>query len=196
MIAGGGVMAPKQRSNGVTDPQRQLVRETYSKAFGARIDPASHQFLSETRAEGPLAVLGYSRAGPEPLFLERYLDRPVEALVGAAFGCRVPRAQIVELGNLAACNGWAAVKLWSRAANDLGTEMEFAVATLTAPLRAMFQRIGLPVTVLAPARPGPAERARWGSYYQSDPQVCAGRIAAGQDAIARFFSNRRTGVAV
>lgn len=179
----------------MTDPQRRLVRETYSRAFGAQIDPASHQFLAETRAEGPLAVLGYTRAGAEPLFLERYLDLPVEAMVAEAFGCAVSRGQIVELGNLAACNGWAAVKLWSRAANDLGAEMEFAVATLTAPLRAMFARIGLPVTILAPARPTPAEQARWGSYYEADPQVCAGRIAAGQDAITRFFANRRTGVA-
>lgn len=179
----------------MTDPQRQLVRETYSRAFGARIDPASHHFLAENRAEGPLAVLGYTRAGPEPLFLERYLDQPVEAVVGAVFGCTVPREQVVELGNLAACNGWAAVRLWSRAANDLGAEMEFAVATLTAPLRAMFARIGLPVTALAIARPGPDEAARWGSYYEGDPQVCVGRIAAGQDAIARFFANRRTGVA-
>lgn len=195
-MTGGGVLASNHGSHDVTDLDRQLVRETYAKAFGASIDPAAQQFLSEARpATGPLAVLGYTRAGADPLFLERYLDAPVERLVGAAFGCAVPREQIVELGNLAACNGWAAVKLWSRAANDLGAEMEFAVATLTAPLRAMFQRIGLPVTVLAPARPGPAERARWGSYYQSDPQVCAGRIAAGQDAIARFFSNRRTGVA-
>lgn len=177
----------------MTDPQRRLVRETYSKAFGARIDPASHQFLTETRTEGPVAVLGYTRAGAEPLFLERYLDRPVEALVAAAFGCKVPREQVVELGNLAACNGWAAVRLWGRAANDLGAEMEFAVATLTAPLRAMFARIGLPITMLAPACPAPAERARWGSYYQADPQICAGRIAAGQEAIACFFANRHPG---
>lgn len=195
MFAGCGVMAPKQRSNGVTDPQRRLVREAYSRAFGAKIDPSAHQFLSETRSEGPLAVLGYTRAGAEPLFLERYLDWPVEALVSAAFGCAVPRDQIVELGNLAACNGWAAIKLWSRAANDLGADTEFAVATLTAPLRTMFVRIGLPVAVLAPALPSPADRARWGSYYDADPQVCAGRIAAGQQAIARFFANRRTGAA-
>jgi len=195
MLTNRGVMSPKQRSNGVTDPQRRLVRETYSKAFGAHIDPASHQFLSETRAEGPLAVLGYTRAGAEPLFLERYLNRPVETLIAAAFSCEVPRNQVVELGNLAACNGWAAVRLWSRAANDLGAEMEFAVATLTAPLRAMFTRIGLPIAVLGPALPAPDERLRWGSYYEADPQVCAGRIAAGQDAIARFFANRRTGVA-
>jgi hypothetical protein len=179
----------------VTDLDRQLVRDTYARAFGARIDPASSQFLSEGTSAQPLAVLGYTRAGAQPLFLERYLDCPVEDLVSAAFARPVPREQIVELGNLASCNGWALVRLWSKAANDLGAEMEFAVATLTAPLRTMFQRIGLPLEVLAPAVPGHADHVLWGSYYRADPLVCAGRIAAGQDAIARFFSNRRTGVA-
>ncbi|WP_240197828.1 thermostable hemolysin [Novosphingobium sp. P6W] len=49
--------------------------------------------------------------------------------------------------------------------------------------------------MLGPARAEQAdEHAAWGRYYESDPQVCAGFIAQGQDAIARFLA-RREGIA-
>ncbi|PEQ12327.1 hypothetical protein B2G71_12575 [Novosphingobium sp. PC22D] len=173
------------------DLDRKLVRDRYAGIFGAAVEPHFREFLSRSGSEGPTAVLGYARAGAEPLFLERYLDEPVERLVGAAFGRPIARDQIVELGNLAACNGWALVRLWGEAANDLGGAMEFAVATLTAPLRDMFRRMGIPVMPLARATADRAGSAGWGDYYQTDPLVCAGRIAEGQAAILRFLAGRR-----
>ena len=105
--------------------------------------------------------------------------------------------QIVELGNLVACNPWAMVELWGSAANDLGGTSEIAVATLTARLRRMFERVGIRLVELAPARSEALghESAAWGRYYDDDPRVCAGMIKQGQDAIARFLSSRRRGVA-
>jgi len=167
----------------------------YADAYGANIEPGFGEFMVWGGREGALAVLGYVRGGAEPLFLERYLDRPIEQVVEAAYDCRVARSQIVEIGNLASCNGWALINLWGKAANDLGREREYAVATLTAPLRGMFRRIGLPIKVLAPAIETQAGGAHWGSYYQSDPQVCVGRIAEGQRAIARFLARHRKGKA-
>ena len=67
-------------------------------------------------------------------------------------------------------------------------DAEIAVAVLTAPLRRMFQRLGVNLVPLAkadPARLGP-ERAIWGSYYENDPVVCAGLVAEGQARLARF----------
>ena len=174
---------------------RELVRQRYAAKFGADIEPAFFEFVAHRGMSGSVAVLGYVRAGTAPLFLERYLDDPIERMVGNAFGCDVARDRIVELGNLAACSGWALVELWGKAANDLGGESEYAVATLTAPLRAMFRRIGLPLKVLAQASANRSGDSRWGSYYESDPQVCVGRIAEGQQAIANFLAHRRKGEA-
>ena len=170
---------------------RKLIRDRYFHEYGADVAPAFGTYLEHEGTDGTLATLGYSRAGTDPLFLERYLDEPVERAVATAFGEAVARDQIVEIGNLASCNGWALVRLWGLAANDLGGELEFAVATLTAPLRAMFRRIGLPVQVLAAARVERSGGGDWGSYYQLDPQVCVGRIAEGQRAIACFLARRQ-----
>lgn len=168
-----------------------LVCERYADVFGASIQPSHRAYFSQNDKNRTLAMLGYTRARDSELFLERYLDAPVEQHIARAFGCNPGRDRIVELGNLAACDGNALVRLWGRAANDLGSEMEFAVATLTAPLRAMFRRIGLPIRVLAPATFACASAESWGSYYDHDPQVCAGRITEGQQAIDRFLARRQ-----
>lgn len=170
-----------------------LIRQRYQDVLGARLTPAYRSYLSRQARGASAAALGYRRAGAEPLFLERYLDQPVEAEVSAAFGQRVAREAIVEIGNFAADNAMAMIALWGDAANDLGGSSEVAVATLTAPLRRMFARIGLPLKVLGPAlasRLG-EEAAEWGHYYELDPMVCAGIISEGQQAINAFLQRRQ-----
>jgi hypothetical protein len=165
-----------------------MIRQRYKDVFGAAISPGfTHYILS-----GRGASLGYRRAGEETLFVERYLDEPVEAVVGRALLRPVSRSQIIELGNLAATNAIAMIQLWGAAANDLGGLDEIAVATLTAPLRKMFRRIGIPIAVLTHADPERlgASIVDWGTYYAFDPQVCVGAIAEGQAAIEQFLSRR------
>ncbi|MCT2398201.1 thermostable hemolysin [Novosphingobium mangrovi (ex Huang et al. 2023)] len=177
-------------------PEISLVRRRFLEAHGASVRPAFGSYVHVTRAERPRAALGYCRAGSEPLFLERYLDAPVEQAVSAATGRPAARESIIEIGNLAADDAFAMIELWGSVANDLGAGCEIAVATLTAPLRAMFARIGVPLVVLGSAV---AERAddpeAWGHYYARDPQVCAGVIAQGQQAIAAFLARRRRSAA-
>ena len=175
----------------------KLIRRRYREKFGAVLSPAFPEYRLVERGHDGGAALGYRRADTGNLFLEAYLDQPIEELVGAAFGKVFGRHAIIEIGNFAADNAMAMIELWSTAANDLGGAGEVAVATLTAPLRRMFARIGIPVVVLAPAR---AEQLAggsedWGNYYASDPQVCAGIIAEGQLAIARFMARRQRDIA-
>ncbi len=170
---------------------RSFVDDTYRRAYGARGAAVFGDYLSN--AGSGRAALGYRRAGAEPLFLEAYLDEPIEALVSARLRRPIRRDAIIEIGNLAASNAWSMIALWGEAANDLGDTNDVVVATLTAPLRRMFARIGVPIHELVradPAKLGPAA-ADWGSYYAQDPWVCAGRIAEGQRAIAQFLARRR-----
>ena len=174
-------------------PNFELIGRKYRDVFNA----AAPRGYAQWMAAGDGAALGYRRAGAEPLFLETYLDQPIEDVVGVALGRRVAREAIVEIGNFAADNALAMVELWGNAANDLGGASEVAVATLTAPLRRMFARIGLPVVELAPARPerlGQAAAA-WGSYDAQDPVVCMGMIAEGQAAITAFLARRARSIA-
>jgi hypothetical protein len=169
-----------------------LIRRKYRDVFGASIAPAFGNYLSHEGHGQSDAMLGYRRAGEERLFLEAYLDRPVEHEVSDALGRRIARQAIVEIGNFAADNALAMIELWGAAANDLGGRNEVAVATLTAPLRRIFARIGIPVAELAPALPGRlgGNTGEWGRYYETDPRVCAGIITDGQDAIVDFLARR------
>lgn len=168
-----------------------LVRRRFLEVHGAQVSPAYDRLLDVRESDGSRAALGYRRAADEVLFLERYLAAPVEACLSAVVGRPVARTGIIEIGNLAAADPFAMIALWGMAANDLGSGSEFAVATLTAPLRAMFARLGVTLHELAPAgieQVGQPEG--WGRYYDTDPRVCAGRIAQGQQAIAAFLGRR------
>ena len=128
---------------------RDLIARRYRQAYDAADVAGFPDYLYSPGG----AALGYRRAHAGPLFLEAYLDHPVEQLVGARLTRTVAREQIVEIGNLAAENALAMIDLWSAAANDLAGASEVAVATLTLPLRRSFARIGIALHDLGPADP-------------------------------------------
>jgi len=57
------------------------------------------------------AVAGYRGAGTGPLFLEQYLDQPIEDCIWTKFTPPAERHEIVELGGFAAINHRAALPL-------------------------------------------------------------------------------------
>ncbi len=165
-----------------------LMSRKYAEAYHASPELNYPELAAQTCNGKASAALGYRRANAGLLFLEVYLDEPIEATLASVFGRTVSRREVVEIGNLASENAPAMVALWAKTANDLGDDAEIAVAVLTAPLRAMFRRLGVTLYELAPAR---AERIRdaagsWGDYYRQDPIVCAGLIAEGQSRLTRF----------
>ena len=166
----------------------ELMKSSYAEHHGAAPKVGYAHLRGEERGGRMCAALGYRRAHRDPLFLEAYLDGPVEEVLSEQFGRPVSRTDIVEIGNLASCNAAAMVALWARTANDLGNDADIAVAVLTAPLRKMFARLGVQLIVLAPADPDRvvADGSDWGRYYDLDPVVCAGFISDGQERLARF----------
>lgn len=153
-----------------------------------------HWHVVHAPAAQPLAALAIRRAADETLFLETYLDVPIEAAVSQAFGNPVARSAIVEIGCLAATPTPAMLKLWGKAAISLSEGHSVAVATLTLPLRKMFRRVGLPFVELAKADPALLRGAAcddWGRYYDAEPLVCAGNIAAGSAALQAFAPGYR-----
>lgn len=171
---------------------RAFIDQAFGRTYGAPNAAGYAEYLTVRDRAHVRAALGYRRAGAEPLFLEQYLDQPIEESVSAVLRRRVERDRIIEIGNLAADNAWSMIALWGAAANDLSGSHEVVVATLTGSLRRMFARIGIPVHELAPADPARLGTAvsDWGKYYLADPCVCAGPIAEGQRSIAAFFASR------
>lgn len=157
-----------------------LIHDRYAAVHGAI--PASDYptYLTVGAPDLPQAALGYRMANAGALFLEGYLDRPIEVVLTERLRRPVPRARIVEVGDHASQRPGATVSLWREAAAALAVQADVAVAVLTRPLRSMFARLGLELIELAPARIEALGTAgsTWGRYYQTDPAVCAGDIAA------------------
>lgn len=168
---------------------KTLITERYQAAHGAQVEGTyEHYEMIVGRGGHAEATMGYRFAGDEPLFLEAYLDNPIEHVLGLRLDAMIDRRRIVEIGDHASRSALATIALWRRAASRLEPHADFVVAVLTASLRSMFDRIGLNLIELAPARAAclPQTAENWGRYYESDPMICAGEIAAGRACFDRW----------
>lgn len=133
------------------------------------------------------AAAGCRSAAQGPLFLEQYLDAPIEARIRQLAGQPTARSSIVELGQLAASRPGAGVALMLRLAHHLSSRgYAWVVFTATAELRGIFVRLGLPLFALAEAAPERLgdQAATWGRYYEHRPLVvCASLGEAAQRAV-------------
>jgi hypothetical protein len=174
-------------------PQRasfeHFIAARFHRAYGARVAHFSPHLLGVRDALARWhASSGYTPADGHRLFLEQYLDRPIEDSLAGRLGRPIARAGIVEVGNLAAVSAGMAralIPLLARHLHRLG--YEWVVFTATRELRNSFRRLGLHPLRLAHADPARLADggASWGSYYQHDPLVMAGRIARGLHVPAR-----------
>jgi hypothetical protein len=160
-----------------------FIQQRFRKAHGADIRHFMPELFGMHNGEGQLcAVAGVRRAHLEPLFLERYLDEPIEPVISAAANHAVDRSAIVEVGNLAASDtGSARLSIIAITYLLAMGGLEWVTFTGNIGLVNSFHRLGLkPVTLCAadPDRLGD-ERQHWGSYYESKPWVHVGNIRAG-----------------
>lgn len=169
-----------------------FVGQSFQRGHGATVTSFMPTLLSFRDAQGALrGVVGVRAADPEPLYLEQYLDRPVERTLEAVTGRPVLRRQVVEIGNLAGGNCRAAMRIVALLpAYLLARDYRWIVFTATSAVRGILQGFRAPLVELARADvqsvPG---GERWGSYYDKDPRVLAGylplsRCIAGFDGAA------------
>jgi hypothetical protein len=168
-----------------------FVADVYARTYGARVSHFLPLLLGlGSSCAGLQGVIG-ARPGrrPGPLFLEQYLERPVERALSDRLGAGVRRDELVEVGNLASAGGGrlGPALITTLAAWLDGAGMPWAVFTATRGLRTLFGRLGIRLVDLASA---PGERvgdqlADWGSYYETAPRVVAAEVtrvrAAGWD---------------
>lgn len=164
-----------------------FLEAEYARAFGGRLRSHYPVLMSVAGADGAvLAAAGFRQAARGPLFLEQYLDEPVEIAIERRLGRPVARAGVIEIGNLASASPCVSRVLFSALADHLqqlgGTH---AVATATRQLRRSFERIRFPVSPLAKAEAARLAQsgADWGSYYARDPHVVVGAISGAMPAL-------------
>lgn len=165
----------------------EFVRDEFFLYFKARVRRFMPQLLAlHDRADRVHAVVGCRRAAAEPLFLETYMRDPVERSIARRTGVEVARDAVVEIGGLACCGPRAAREMVEALIPFLlGEGFTWVVFTGTDAVKDVFRRINLAPTVLCRANPEllRAGREDWGSYYDHNPEVMAGRLRDGAAAL-------------
>ncbi|MBI1174290.1 MAG: hypothetical protein GC139_03370 [Sideroxydans sp.] len=161
-----------------------FIRNTFAVAYGAEIKSFMPRLLEiRSKQNELLAAFGVRSAEKGKLFLENYLDQPIEQVIADKSGTMPQRERIAEIGNLAAIYPgavrWMIVALTVMLYEE---GYDWVVFTGTAALRNGFNNLGLHPVEICPAqveRLAPEERARWGSYYDNKPIVMIGNIREG-----------------
>lgn len=172
----------------------RFIRCRFEQAYGARPALRIPRLLALTTAQGSLlAAVGIRDAAEERLFLEDYLDAPVEfALPGATV---VARAKLAEIAHLAGVEAgvsrymFASLTLWIRTRG-----FHWIAFTATDGLCNSFRRMGIVLHQIAPADPArlPDAGLGWGSYYEQHPVVIAVNVEEGYQAMERAELLQRT----
>jgi hypothetical protein len=183
----GAVCHPAEDSSSARKAAEQLIERCYARRYGALITAHYPDLLSVHAADGSaLAAAGYRSAAGEALYLEVYLDRPVEEELAQAFRRPVARSEIVEIGSLASRSRAASIRLFDRLAQRLqSSSFRYAVVTATTGLRQTLDGLGLAVLDLGAAEPLrlPDQGRAWGSYYETCPRIIAGDIRGNAERI-------------
>lgn len=181
-------------------PERQevidYVRQTFRRVYNA--DPKSfmpHFIRVRDHKNNYKAVIGYRDAEHQRLYLEAYLDEPIEVAISNKIGGPVARDSIVEVGNLAeAAAGDARLAIIAATAFLHSAGYRWVVFTGVARLRNAFRRLGLEPKELVMAddsRLPEDERLAWGSFYAGNPVVCFGEIKEGYDNLQELWVSLR-----
>ena len=166
----------------------RFVATAFERAHGAHVQSFMPSLLGLEDWSGTLrCALGLRGAGPGHLFLEQYLDRPIEQAIasGARLQGPVDRGSIVEVGNLAGRGCRAAVYLVAQLPRFLVQRgYDWVTFTATERVRELLSAFDAPLLDLGPADParlvGGADE--WGAYYRTRPRVMAGWLPHGLKA--------------
>jgi hypothetical protein len=182
----------------VLSPQRKLLEEfvqgEFHTHFGARIRHFMPELLALHSHDGGIrAVVGCRSAAIERLFLETYTGEPIETALATRLGVHVARERIVEIGSLACSSATAAIAIIrALVPHLLRAGFTWVVFTGADTVMNVFRYLGLTPRELCAADPRLLGDARhdWGTYYDHQPYVMAGRIQDGVFAAPR--AARRT----
>lgn len=157
-----------------------FVRAGFARAYGARITSFMPLLFGLRDASGKLlAAAGCRPASEQPLFLEQYLDAPIEHVVQTHLATGLSRSDIAEVGNLVGETAGATRVLIGAMGRWLGgAGYRVVVCNVTNTVANAFRKHGIPLTPLAAANKARlgAAAADWGRYYDQPCTVMAALI--------------------
>ncbi|MGB6190372.1 MAG: thermostable hemolysin [Aeromonas molluscorum] len=165
------------------------IQHAYQREFDASIPHFLPCLVGLYRADGLLVgACGLQLARDEPLYLEQYLEQPIEDAIARGLGLQTARERIIEVGNFA-CLTPGNARLMFAALTCLlcDNDLDVVVFTGTAKLRNSFHRLHLEPVELASAEPHRVgeDAQAWGAYYQCQPRVMAGDLSQGRQVLSQ-----------
>lgn len=157
----------------------RFIGEVFARRFDACVPAFMPELIARRDADGRVVAAAGIRFADTPFYLEQYLDAPVECCIERLTGRRPARAQVAEVGQLAAVSAGEGQRMIVELAMRLSARrIEWVVATLTCELQRRFARLGIHPLLLNKADPGRlrSEASAWGRYYEHDPHVLAGHL--------------------
>ncbi len=181
------VLSSMERTSPGRRAAEQFVQEAYGRKHGAQVSSFMPTLLALNRGSHLCGVVGYRLADQEALYLEQYLDQPIEIELATRLGTTVSRQQIAEIGNFAGSScrtGRYLLTLLPRHLAEHG--LTWVVFTATSLIRDILQSVAAPVVEVCHADsqrvvPGDA----WGDYYTMDPRVMAGYLPGSPGLVPR-----------
>lgn len=183
---------------------QDFIRDRFAAHYQADVRHFMPCLFGLEADDGSLhGAVGCRSAATQALFLEHYLDEPIEDLIAARVGTTVGRADVVEVGNLAARGAGMSRLLIVALTRLLATEgVRWVGFTGTPALINSFRRLGIALHGLAPADPRRLGvdrdqwRAEWGSYYDAGPQVMVAEVPGADLTLATAGTYRQFGASM
>jgi hypothetical protein len=151
------------------------IRSVYTTAYGADVTEFAPLLVVATRVDGKILCAAGIRTAQDGFFSDSYLSADFSTALYNAAGLNVPASEIMEVVSLASTTPFPVLPMldkmieWGRK-----NSMTCGVFTATAPLRRLLKRTSLTYIELARADGSKVVNpAAWGSYYDTDPKVCA-----------------------
>lgn len=172
----------------------RFIRSVFCRAYSAKVTHFLPNLLSMRQNDKMLAALGICPANDASLFLERYLDKPIENRLAEKLCRPIDRSRVVEVGNLASIHGGSAqILIITLTAYLSGASYEWAVFTATPTVRNNFSKLGIELIPIAHAdksRLGEAQY-NWGHYYEQGPTVVVGHIRQGASKLLQALKEEK-----
>ncbi len=164
----------------------KFIRDRFWQAYTAK--PAIHvpELVALCDQQNMLlAAVGLRNASSGRLFLEDYLNQPLDAAISALGPCR--RDQIVEIAHLAGVQSGVCRALFPALTLLLHRRgVQWVAFTGTRSLRVSFERLGVKTLCLGVADPSrlPDGGQGWGHYYEHQPEVLISHLPSGYQTLA------------
>lgn len=156
------------------------VRSGFGHHFDACIEGFMPDLATYTHVSGATGVIGFRGAADEPLFLESYLDEPVESVIRYAARHAILRSEVVEVGQFIVDDKTIVLDFFRDLAPFLQSRgYEWVCFTGTNRIRTLLTKVGFSGKPVAAASQDKVSDAavNWGTYYRFEPRVIVGKLS-------------------